>query len=81
MLDVGWTAAGIGGGITPAIPSVQVPPYQYHNEGLHGIRDTCNLGRGGVKLYSTMFPQVTGMVCNNPCNLQRLVFGLKRVPL
>ena len=49
---------GIGGGVTPAVPSVQVPPYQYHNEGLHGLRSTCDLGRSGTTLYSTMFPQV-----------------------
>ena len=49
---------GIGGGITPAVPSVGVPAYQYHSEGLHGLRDTCGLGKGATKLYSTMFPQV-----------------------
>ena len=51
---------GIGGGTTVAAPSVGVPRYQYHNEGLHGLRSTCGLGdaKSGKKIPSTMFPQV-----------------------
>ena len=50
---------GIGGGITPAVPRLGLPPYQYHSEGLHGLRSTCRLTK--QPLFSTMFPQVTGM--------------------
>lgn len=56
---------GIGGGITPGIRDL-FPPYQYHSEGLHGLRSTCGLGSHGpaknhTALYSTLFPQVTAM--------------------
>lgn len=64
---------GIGGGTTPAIPSVGVPPYQYHNEGLHGLRDTCSVGREGATLYSTMFPQVTAMAATGNLSLVGLM--------
>jgi hypothetical protein len=50
---------GIGGGVTPATPRLGVPAYQYHSEGLHGLRTTCKLE--SKPLYSTLFPQVTGM--------------------
>jgi hypothetical protein len=62
---------GIGGGITPAVPSVGVPAYQYHSEGLHGLRDTCRLGKGDTTLYSTMFPQVTAMAATGNLSLVR----------
>eukprot|EP00750_Incisomonas_marina_P002966 INCI12791.2.p1 GENE.INCI12791.2~~INCI12791.2.p1 ORF type:complete len:714 (-),score=113.51 INCI12791.2:1394-3535(-) len=51
---------GIGGGITPATPRLGVPAYQYHSEGLHGLRDSCKQ-QSERPLYSTMFPQVTAM--------------------
>ena len=60
---------GIGGGVTPATPRLGVPAYQYHNEGLHGLRTTCKLGPHGEKLFSTMFPQVTGMAATGNLNL------------
>ena len=49
----------------------QVPAYQYHSEGLHGIRTTCGLGPGRTPLYSTMFPQVTGMAATGNFSLIR----------
>jgi len=51
---------GIHAGITPGVPRLGVPPYQYHSEGLHGLRSTCDL-EGQKPFYSTLFPQVTGM--------------------
>eukprot|EP00041_Stephanoeca_diplocostata_P002713 m.29340 g.29340 ORF g.29340 m.29340 type:complete len:940 (+) comp13702_c0_seq1:79-2898(+) len=60
---------GIGGGVTPGIPRLGVPPYQYHSEGLHGLRTTCGLGRNGDTLYSTMFPQVTAMAATGNLTL------------
>ena len=56
---------GIGGGTTPGIREL-FPPYQYHSEGLHGLRSTCGLNSHGPAqqketLYSTLFPQVTAM--------------------
>ena len=53
---------GIGGGITPATPRLGVPAYQYHSEGLHGLRDSCLVAKQAKPpLYSTTFPQVTAM--------------------
>ena len=60
---------GIGGGVTPATPRLGVPAYQYHSEGLHGLRTTCKLGPGHSPLYSTMFPQVTGMAATGNLSL------------
>ena len=65
---------GIGGGITPAIPRLGVPAYQYHSEGLHGIRTTCGLAKS--KLYSSVFPQVTGMAATGNLSLVSLIFNL-----
>ena len=45
--------------------------YQYHSEGLHGLRSTCGLGPGKAPLYSTMFPQVTGMAATGNLTLMR----------
>ena len=44
-------------GIVPGIPRLGVPEYNYHTEGLHGIRDSTVAGFHN----STLFPQVTGM--------------------
>mmetsp|Transcript_4933 Transcript_4933/g.14906 ORF Transcript_4933/g.14906 Transcript_4933/m.14906 type:complete len:922 (+) Transcript_4933:43-2808(+) len=60
---------GIGGGVTQAIPRLGIPPYQYHSEGLHGIRDSCQMARGGDKLFSTLFPQVTAMAATGNMTL------------
>ena len=68
---LGQLIGGIGGGVTPSIPRLGVPPYQYHSEGLHGLRDTCGIGKGGTELYSTMFPQVTAMAATGNLSLIR----------
>eukprot|EP00040_Diaphanoeca_grandis_P005636 m.33801 g.33801 ORF g.33801 m.33801 type:complete len:925 (+) comp16874_c0_seq1:89-2863(+) len=60
---------GIGGGVTPGVSRLGVPPYQYHSEGLHGLRSTCKLGRGNITLYSTLFPQVTAMAATGNLSL------------
>ena len=44
-------------GLVPGIPRLGIPEYDYHTEGLHGIRDS---DVAGFK-NSTLFPQVTGM--------------------
>ena len=45
------------GGLTPGVSSVGLPPYNWHTEGLHGVRDSHAAG-----FYnSTLFPQVVGM--------------------
>ena len=62
---------GIGGGTTPSTPRLGVPAYEYHNEGLHGIRSTCVGSWPGTKLYSTLFPQVTGMAATGNLSLIR----------
>lgn len=60
---------GVVGGVTAGIPRLGVPPYQYHSEGLHGLRSTCGLGRDGDTLYSTTFPQVTAMAATGNLTL------------
>eukprot|EP00656_Telonema_subtile_P014739 TRINITY_DN17617_c0_g1_i1.p1 TRINITY_DN17617_c0_g1~~TRINITY_DN17617_c0_g1_i1.p1 ORF type:complete len:529 (-),score=105.74 TRINITY_DN17617_c0_g1_i1:56-1642(-) len=60
---------GIGGGITPAVPRLSIPEYQYHSEGLHGVRDTCKIGPKGSPVYATMFPQVTAMAATGNMSL------------
>eukprot|EP00039_Didymoeca_costata_P006293 m.88967 g.88967 ORF g.88967 m.88967 type:complete len:909 (-) comp13199_c0_seq1:177-2903(-) len=55
---------GIGGGTTVGIPRLGVPQYQYHSEGLHGLRDSCK-----YKLYSNLFPQVTAMAATGNLTL------------
>jgi hypothetical protein len=64
---------GIGGGVTPGIRDL-FPPYQYHSEGLHGLRSTCGLGSHGparnhTQLFSTLFPQVTAMAATGNLEL------------
>lgn len=64
---------GIGGGVTPGVRDL-FPPYQYHSEGLHGLRSTCGLNKNGPanqpgKLYSTLFPQVTAMAATGNLSL------------
>lgn len=64
---------GIGGGVTPGVRDL-FPPYQYHSEGLHGLRSTCGLNKAGPaqqpgKLYSTLFPQVTAMAATGNLSL------------
>lgn len=60
---------GIGAGVTPGVPRLGLPPYQYHSEGLHGLRD-CQVGVG-IQLNSTMFPQVTAMAATGNLSLIR----------
>jgi beta-glucosidase-like glycosyl hydrolase len=66
---------GIGGGVTPATTRLGVPAYQYHSEGLHGLRTTCKLGAKGETLFSTMFPQVTGMAATGNLTLIQAMSG------
>ena len=62
---------GIGGGTTPQTPRLGVPAYEYHSEGLHGVRSTCTGSWPGKKLYGTLFPQVTGMAATGNLSLIR----------
>ena len=41
-------------GMNPGVPRVRLPEYNYHTEGLHGVRDSCDSP-------STLWPQVSGM--------------------
>lgn len=50
---------------TPGIPRLGVPDYNYHTEGLHGIRDGAD-----EHVYTTLYPQVTGMAATG--NLSRI---------
>ena len=64
---------GIGGGVTVGVRDL-FPPYQYHSEGLHGLRSTCGLNKNGPAqqpgtLYSTLFPQVTAMAATGNLTL------------
>lgn len=43
-------------GHTPGVSRLGVPAYNYHSEGLHGVRDSADL-----KIHATMWPQVTAM--------------------
>jgi hypothetical protein len=64
---------GIGGGVTVGVRDL-FPPYQYHSEGLHGLRSTCGLNKNGPAkqpgtLFSTLFPQVTAMAATGNLSL------------
>ena len=50
---------------TPGIPRLNVSAYNYHSEGLHGIRTSSVEG-----IYATLYPQVTGMAATG--NLSRI---------
>ena len=39
-------------GVVPGVPRLRLPPYNYHSEGLHGVRDSCD------KPSATLWPQV-----------------------
>ncbi len=54
-------------GHTPGVERLGIPEYNYHSEGLHGIRDS---GVAGFK-NSTLFPQVTGMAATGNITLIR----------
>ena len=54
-------------GYVPGIPRLGVPEYNYHTEGLHGVRDTYVAGFEN----STLFPQVTGMAATGNLTLIR----------
>ena len=41
-------------GMNPGVPRLRLPEYNYHTEGLHGVRDSCDSP-------STLWPQVSGM--------------------
>ena len=59
--------------MTPGVARLGVPPYQYHSEGLHGLRSTCGLAKYGddpeTTLFSTLFPQVTAMAASGNLSL------------
>ena len=50
--------------VTPSIPRLGIPGYNYHTEGLHGLR-TSYISR----LNSTMYPQVTAMAATMNASL------------
>jgi beta-D-xylosidase 4 len=54
-------------GFVPGIPRLGVPEYNYHTEGLHGIRNSDVAGFTN----STLFPQVTGMAATGNLTLIR----------
>eukprot|EP01065_Artemidia_motanka_P023234 TRINITY_DN2771_c0_g1_i1.p1 TRINITY_DN2771_c0_g1~~TRINITY_DN2771_c0_g1_i1.p1 ORF type:complete len:822 (+),score=323.81 TRINITY_DN2771_c0_g1_i1:43-2508(+) len=51
-------------GYAPAVPRVGLPAYNYHTEGLHGVRDSCDSP-------STLYPQVTAMAATGNLSLVR----------
>eukprot|EP00045_Choanoeca_perplexa_P017535 m.256312 g.256312 ORF g.256312 m.256312 type:complete len:928 (+) comp17563_c0_seq3:1517-4300(+) len=51
-------------GYTPGIARLGVPPYTYHSEGLHGVRDSTV-----VQCNATLYPQVTAMAATGNMTL------------
>jgi hypothetical protein len=51
-----------GRGINPAIDSLRLPQYNYHSEGLHGVRGDCDKP-------ATLWPQVIGMAATGNLSL------------
>ena len=49
-------------GTVPGVERVRLPPYNYHSEGLHGVRDSCD----GP---ATVWPQVVGMAATGNLTL------------
>lgn len=49
----------------PGISRIGLPPYSYHSEGLHGLRNS----RDTVGLNATLFPQTTGMAATGNMSL------------
>lgn len=51
-------------GTVPGVARLRLPPYNYHSEGLHGVRDSCD----GA---ATLWPQVVGMAATGNLSLIR----------
>ena len=51
----------------PGVPRVGLPPFSYHSEGLHGLRDA----RETLGLNATMLPQTTGLAAAGNISLIR----------
>jgi hypothetical protein len=49
-------------GSVPGVPRLRLPPYNYHSEGLHGVRDSCD-GE------ATLWPQVVAMAATGNLTL------------
>eukprot|EP00755_Sulcionema_specki_P014599 Sspe_Gene.57144::Locus_31375_Transcript_1_1_Confidence_1.000_Length_2333::g.57144::m.57144 len=54
------------GNSAPSIPRLSVPNFEYHSEGLHGLRTVCN---DIPELRATLFPQVTTMAATGNLTL------------
>lgn len=52
-------------GLTPGVVRIGLPPYDWHTEGLHGVRDASAAGLHN----STLFPQVVGMAATGNLTL------------
>ena len=49
-------------GMNPGVPRLRLPEYNYHTEGLHGVRDSCDSP-------STLWPQVSAMAATGNISL------------
>lgn len=49
----------------PGVPRVGLPPFSYHSEGLHGLRNSFDT----LGFSATLFPQVTGMAATGNMTL------------
>ena len=59
----------------PGVPRVGLPPFSYHSEGLHGLR---NAGHDTLGLVATLFPQTTGMAATANMSLVRDMASVMR---
>ena len=50
--------------MNPGVPRLRLPEYNYHTEGLHGVRDSCDSP-------ATLWPQVSGMAATGNLSLIR----------
>ena len=65
--------AGDGKQGNNSVPRLGVDRYEYHSEGLHGVRTACIVEPG---LHTTEFPQVTGMAATGNLALIRAMAGV-----
>jgi beta-glucosidase-like glycosyl hydrolase len=50
----------------PGVSRIGLPPFSYHSEGLHGLRNADVVGK-----TCTIFPQTTGMAANGNLSMIR----------